>query len=106
MARELIQFFNASSDGQGLEGFISWSNNVSDNLLMPMFLLVFYGLFIYILSEKTNLKISSAVLYSSTIFWLISMVAQTFVTFNQAFIFMFIIGILVGIVMTFIENAK
>ena len=47
MARELIRYFNASVDGQGIEGAANYANSIVNSWMMPMFLFVFYGLTIY-----------------------------------------------------------
>jgi hypothetical protein len=104
MVREIIGYYN-NSFGEGFEGFLNYTNNLSDNWLVPLFLMVFYGLSIYVLS-KSEWKLGGVVFYSSFVFFLLAMIFQTFTTFNQMIIFIFAIGIGAGIVLSFIENAK
>jgi len=104
MTRELLGFYNESY-GFGLEGLTNWANISMDNLLIPLFLMVFYGLTIYIFS-RTEWKLSSGILFSSVLFFFIGMIAQTFTQFNQMVIFIFFVGIIMGIVLGFIENAR
>jgi hypothetical protein len=105
MARELLPYFNVTRDGKGLEGLIAYSNTLTGNWFVPIFLIVFYGLSIYVLS-KSEWKMGGIVLYTSFLFFILSWIAQTIVAFNQIVIFGFFVGVLVGIVMTYIENAK
>ena len=105
MTRDMLPYFNASSDGQGLEGVLNWANNSMNNLMIPIFLFVFYGLSIYILS-KSEWKWGGSILFSSFLFFIIAMIAQTFTHFNQIIIFIFAIGMAVGIVVGRIENAR
>jgi hypothetical protein len=104
MTRELLSYYNASF-GEGMEGFINWANYSVDNWMMPIFLFVFYGLSIFVLT-KSEWKLGGCVTFASFLFFILAMIAQTFVTFNQITIFIFVIGIGVGIVLSFIENAK
>ena len=104
MARELLPYYNVSY-GQGIEGFLNYTNGVMDNLLIPIFLFVFYGLSIYVFS-KSEWKLGGVIAWTSFSFFILSMIAQTFVTFKQIVIFTFFVGIIVGVVMSYIENAK
>ena len=106
MARELLPYFNASSDGYGLEGLFKYTNNtVTDNWLMPVFLLVMYGVSIYV-SSKSEWQLGGVIFFASLLFAVLGMIAQTFVQFNQLVMFGFILGMVVGIVVTFVENAR
>jgi len=105
MTRELIPYFNMSADGVGLEGLLNWTNGITDNWFVPIFLLVFYGLAIF-LASKSEYKMGAWVGWISFLFALLGAIAQTFTQFNQMVIFIFVIGIAVGVVMSFIENAK
>ena len=105
MTRQILPYMNATIDGKGVEGLISYANRLTDNWMISAFLLLFYGLSIYVFS-KSEWKLGGVVAYTSFMFFLLGMITQIFTTVNQMVIFIFFIGILVGIVMTFIENAK
>ena len=105
MTRDMLSYFNASSNGNGLEGLLNWANSSMNNLVIPIFLFVFYGLSIYLLS-KSEWKMGGSILFSSFLFFIIAMIAQTFTQFNQMIIFIFAIGMAVGIVVGRIENAR
>jgi len=104
-SREPIAYFTPSVDGQGLEGFMSWSNSSMGYWLIPIFLGVFYGLAIY-MATKNEYKLGGQIALYSLVFFFLGMIAQTFTQFNQMVMFFFAIGIVVGVVMSFIENAK
>jgi uncharacterized membrane protein YfhO len=105
MTRALLTYFNSSVDGEGLEGLINWSNVSSGNLLIPIFLLVFYSLAIYV-STKNEYKIGGQVLFLSFVFFILSMIVQTFTEINQIVIFLFAVGMLVGTVLSAIETSN
>lgn len=105
MTRQILPYMNETIDGRGAEGLISYANRLTDNWMISAFLLLFYALSIYVFS-KSEWKLGGVVAYTSFMFFLLGMIAQIFTTVNQMVIFIFFIGILVGIVMTFIENAK
>lgn len=105
MAREQIEFYSASTSGRGFEGFLNWTNSIVDFWMIPAFLLVFYLLTIYVLS-KSEYKNGGNILFASILFFILSMIAQTFTQFNQIVIFFFGIMIGVGAVITFIESAR
>jgi prepilin signal peptidase PulO-like enzyme (type II secretory pathway) len=104
MAHQTLPFYNASY-GVGIEGFLNYSNSLVSNWFIPTFLFVFYGLSIYLLS-KSEWKLGGSIAFASVLFFILAMIAQTFTTFNQLTIFIFIVGIIVGIVLSFIENAR
>jgi 4-amino-4-deoxy-L-arabinose transferase-like glycosyltransferase len=105
MARESLPYINQTLSGQGIEGLVDYANRLTDNFMISIFLLLFYGLSIYVFS-KSEWKLGGLVAFTSFFFFILSMIAQIFTTINQIVIFIFFIGIIVGIVMTFIENAK
>lgn len=105
MARTPLEYYNASVQGQGLEGLANWANITMDYMLVPLFLFIFYGLAMY-LATKNEYKMGGQIMFISFLFFILSMIAQTFTQFNQMVIFIFAIGIVVGVVMSFIENAK
>lgn len=103
MARELIPYFNASTYGQGLEGVANYANSIVNNFMVPLFLLVIYFASIYVWS-KSDYKLGGGIFYISLIMFVIAIVAQTFTVFAQLVIFIFFVGIIVGIVMYFLEG--
>jgi hypothetical protein len=105
MAREVLPYINSTLSGPGLEGLIDYANRLTDNFMISAFLLLFYGLSLYVFS-KSEWKLGGLVAFTSFFYFILSMIAQIFTTVNQMIIFVFFVGILVGIVMTFIENAK
>jgi len=104
MTRELLPFLNSSVDGQGMEGLLNFANTSSNNLFVPLFLFVLYGLAIYVASSKSEYKIGGWIMLISFIFSILSWILQTITPFNQIVIFIFAIGILVGIVISLIES--
>ena len=105
MAREMIPYFNASVDGFGMEGLISYASRITDNWMPALFLLVFYALSIYV-GSKGKYSMGGIVSFSSLLFFILSWIMQAITPINQIVIFIFFIGIIVGIAMTFIESAK
>lgn len=105
MVRELLPYINQSVQGQGLEGLINWSNSTMDNLLIPMFLIVFYALAIS-LATRNEYKMGGQIVFISLVFFLLGMIAQTYTQFNQLIMFGFALGIMVGLVISYIENAR
>lgn len=105
MVRDLIPYINGTAQGYGLEGLLNWSNSTMDNLLIPIFLIVFYALAIS-LATKNEYQLGGQVFFISLVFFILGMIAQTFTPFNQLVMFGFAIGIMVGIVMSYIENAR
>jgi len=105
MARTQLPYLNTSIDGQGLEGLMNFANRTMDYYLIPIFLFVFYGLAIYI-STRNEYKLGGQISFVSFVFFILAMIAQTFTEFNQLVIFVFAIGMVVGVVMSFVENAK
>lgn len=103
MARELLPYFNASEYGQGLEGTANYANTLVNYFLLPTFLLVIYAAAIYVWS-KSEYKLGGGIFYISLVMFIISIIAQTFTVFGQITIFIFFVGIIVGIVMYFIEG--
>lgn len=104
MTRDLLSYFNVSEYGQGFEGWFNWTNVSSGNLFIPLFLFVLYGISIHVAS-KSEYKLGGWVLFLSFVFFLLAMIAQTFTEFNQLVIFVFAIGMVVGVVLTIIENS-
>jgi len=105
MSRVPLPYYNQSY-GVGLEGFLRYTNEaISGGLMIPLFLLVFYGLSIY-LASKSEWKMGGSIAFISLVFFILAMIAQTFTLFNQFVIFIFVLGIVIGIVLSFIENAK
>lgn len=103
MARELLPYFNASEYGEGMEGTANYANTLVDYLMLPAFLLILYGLAIYVWT-KSDYKIGGGILFISLVFFLMGIVAQTFTQFSQMTIFIFFIGIIAGIVIYFVEG--
>jgi hypothetical protein len=103
MARELLEYFDPSTDGYGLEGLISWANSSMDNWLIPLFILVFYSLAIY-LASKNEYKMGGQLILISLFFFILGMIAQIFTQFNQLIMFLLALGAIVGIVISFMEN--
>lgn len=103
MARQLIPYFNASEHGQGIEGAVNYANSIVGYWLIPAFLLVLYALSIYVWTKSDN-KMGGGIFYISLVFFIMGIVAQTFTMFAQIVIFIFFIGIIVGVVMHFTEN--
>ena len=102
MARELLPEFNASTYGDGMEGAANYANSVVDNLMIPAFLVILYALALYVWS-KSDMKMGGGVFFISFLFFILSIIAQTFATFTQIVIFIFFVGMIVGIVLHFVE---
>lgn len=105
MTRPLLAFYDSATDGPGLEGFINWANTSMSYWLIPAFLFVFYSLAIY-LATKNEYKMGGQIILISLVFFILGMIAQAFTQFNQLVMFLFVVGILVGVVISFVESAK
>lgn len=105
MARELIDYYDPAIYGDGLEGFLNWSNVSMEYWLIPAFLFVFWGLAIY-MATKNEYKFGGQMMLYSFAFFILGMIAKAFTQFNELVMFIFAIGMLVGLVISFIENAK
>ncbi len=105
MTRALIPYFNASAQGQGLEGFLNWGNITMEYFLVPAFLFVLNMLAIY-LATKNEYKMGGQIILFGILFGFVGMIAQTFTSFNQLILFVFAIEIIVGAVLSYVENSK
>jgi len=103
MARDLLPYFNASAYGEGAEGAANYANSLVNNLLIPAFLFILYGLSLYVWS-KSDYKMGGGIFFISLVFFLLGIIAQTFTAFAQISIFVFFVGMIVGIVMYFFEG--
>ena len=92
-----------SSYGLGMEGFMNYANVTTNNLLVPVFLFVIYGLMIYVLS-KSKWKTGVSIMFASFISLILGMVAKTFTSFSEIPIIVFVLGFGIGIVVSYIEN--
>jgi len=105
MARTLLPDYNVSVYGQGLEGVTNYVNELTNNLMVPAFLLVLYALSIFVWS-KSDYKMGAGVFFISLVFFIMSIIAQLFATFNQMIIFIFFVGIIVGIIIHIVETSR
>ena len=105
MARELLPYFNASAYGEGAEGAANYANLLVNNLAVPAFLLVIYAISLYVWS-KSEYQMGGGVFFISLFLFLMAIIAQTFTAFPQLIIFIFAIGIIIGIVMHFVEGSR
>jgi len=103
MAREKLPYFNATEYGEGLEGAANYANSLVNYLMIPAFLLVLYGLAIYVWT-KSDYKMGGGIFFISLGFFLMGIFAQTFTTFAQVTIFIFFVGMIAGIVIHFVEG--
>jgi hypothetical protein len=106
MARDLLPYYNASAHGTGIEGVANYTNSLMGYWVVPTFLIVMNMLVIYVLNSKTDYKMGGILAYSGFIFFVLSWIAQTFTQFNQQIIFIFFVEMIVGIVVSYIENSK
>jgi hypothetical protein len=102
MAREELSYFDEITYGQGLEGVVNYVNSIGNNFVIPMFLMIMYGISIYVFS-KSDYELGGGIFFISFVFFMMSIIAQIFTAFNQMFIFIFFIGMIVGIAMHFIK---
>ena len=102
MARAKLPYFNVTEHGDGMEGAANYANIIVDNLLVPVFLFCLYGVLLYVWSNSDK-RMSTGVMFISLIFFLMAIIAQTFTSFSQLVIFVFFVGILVGIGLRFTE---
>ena len=86
MVRTTIPYFNATLDGYGMEGFLNFTNRITDYNFLPIFLLVFYFLGIYVWS-KSEWKLGGGVAFISLVFFMMSWIVQIFTQINQLVIF-------------------
>ena len=105
MSRQLLPYFNSSNSGSGIEGAVNYVNSLTNYWMISIFLVVLYILSIYVMS-RSEWKLGGSIAWISFIFFIIGWIVQTFTQINQLIIFIFFVGIIVGIVMSFIENAK
>jgi hypothetical protein len=102
MTRELLPYFN-SSYGDGLEGTVNYINEIGGNFTIPLFLIALYGISIYVFS-KSEYNLGGGLFFISFIFFLMAIILQIVTTFNFLFIFIFFIGMIVGIILYFTEG--
>jgi len=103
MTREIIPYFNATTYGEGLEGTVNYVNSISNYLFIPTFLFMMYGAAIYVFS-KSSYGMGGGVFFISFVFFLMAIIFQGVTMFSQLVIFVFFIGMLVGVIMYFIEK--
>ena len=98
--------FNMTSYGLGIEGWLNWVNiEVAGGFFIPTFLLTFYIAALYVMS-KSEWKLGAGISFISLLFFILGMVTQTYTLFNEFIMFVFAIGLIVGIVISYIENAR
>jgi predicted membrane channel-forming protein YqfA (hemolysin III family) len=71
--------------------------------MIPLFLIAMYGISIYVFS-KSEYNLGGGLFFISFVFFIMSIILQIFTTFKQIFIFIFFVGMLVGIVLYFLER--
>lgn len=103
MVRPKLPFFNSTEYGEGLEGTANYANTIVDYLMLPAFLLIMYGLAIYVWT-KGDKELGGGLFFISLVFFLMGIVAQTFTQFAQIIIFIFFVGMIAGIVIHFVEG--
>lgn len=100
MTRAKLPYFNESY-GQGAEGAANYANSLVNNLGVPAFLLVLWGVALYVWS-KSDYDMGSGVFFISLVFFLMAIIAQTFTAFAQIVIFIFFVGMIIGVVLHFV----
>ena len=88
--------------GQGMEGLANYSNTYAEFLLVPIFLIIIWSIGVYVLN-KTDIKVGRNIAFVSAVCFILSLIAKTFTTFNDFFVFLFPIGILIGIIISYLE---
>lgn len=105
MTRELLPYINNTLDGVGAESLVSFANRTMDYYLIPLFIGVFYILALY-LASRNEYKMGGQIILISLIFFILGMIAQVWTQFNQMIMFILGLGLLVGIIVSFVENAR
>jgi hypothetical protein len=103
MTRDMLPYYNTTTYGNGLEGVVNYANLSVSNFLIPAFLVVMYGISIYVFS-RSNYNLGGGIFFISFVFFLMSIIAQIFTLFSQLFVFIFFVGMLIGIILYFIQK--
>lgn len=100
-----LPYYNSSAYGQGIEGATNYANILVDNWMVPAFLLIMYGIILYIYKEKSEYNFGGVIAVVSASFFIVTMIAMTFVTLSPFILFIFVIGFLFGVVLSKVETA-
>ena len=105
MARAQLPWFNASEYGEGLEGVVNYANQGVNNLFIPAFLLAVYGLALFVWS-KSDYKMGAGIAFISLVFFIVAIILQAVTAFAQVTIFIFFVGIIVGVIVSFVDRSR
>ena len=104
MARAQLPWFNASTYGEGIEGVTNYANQAVNNLFIPAFLIAIYGIALFVWS-KSEYKMGAGVMFISLVMFIVAIILQTVTAFNQIIIFIFFVGIIVGVIISFVDRS-
>lgn len=89
-------YYNATLNGQGLTGFLSYSNDLVGGLMSVAFLAMVW-IVVMVVGMKGEHKASSVLGFASLICFIIGMIMQTFMTVNPIALFVFAILIAISL---------
>jgi len=89
-------YYNAITDGIGIEGFLNWANLTVDGWMASMFLFFIWLSFVYV-GSKSEWKLSGVMAFSFFVCLLAAMIFKVFTTVNLVAIFVIIFGLAASI---------
>lgn len=88
--------FNTTAHGSGLEGFLNWTNILSNGLMMNFFV-VFIALGIYFVSQKSGIAKNIALALAGISVIIITPILQLFTTVNPQLVIFGLLALAFGV---------
>jgi len=96
-------YYNAATDGLGIEGFLNWANLTVDGWMASAFLFFIWLSIVYV-GSKSEWKLSGIVTFGFFVCFISSMIFKVFTTVNPMAIYLIIFGLAGGIFWMVIER--
>jgi hypothetical protein len=92
----MTDIFNTTIHGEGLEGFINWTNIISGDLMVSLFI-IFLAVVGYIVGKKQGLSATTAIALSGILIIILTPIFQLFTIVNGQLVIAGLIMIAIGI---------
>jgi hypothetical protein len=88
--------FNTTAHGNGIEGFINWTNILSNDWMISMFL-VFIGIGVFVVGKAKGINKFLSLALAGLLLILLVPIFELFTTVNHQIVFIGILAIGVGV---------
>jgi len=92
----MTDIFNTTIHGEGLEGFINWTNIISGNLMVSLFI-IFLAVVGYIVGKKQGLSATTAIALSGILIIILTPIFQLFTIVNGQLVIAGLIMVAIGV---------